>query len=88
MNSEPVQYCINCNLAYLAFLGSYDDLMTTFIIQKNHNVSCRSLIVDNDRLNLIENINAYTRSLWDMGYCSGALRNERYLLIINVNSLF
>lgn len=71
MNSEPVEYCINCSLAYSSFLSSYDDLMNTLIMHNSKNMSCRSLLVDNDRLNLIENINAYTRSLWKMGYCAG-----------------
>lgn len=71
MNAEPVEYCIKCSLAYLSFLSSYDDLMSTFMMQNTKNVSCRLLIVDNDRLNLIENINAYTRNLWNMGFCSG-----------------
>lgn len=71
MNSEPVEYCVGCNSAYLSFLHSYDVLMGTFIMQNNKNISCRSLLVDKDRLNLIENINSYTRNVWKMGYCSG-----------------
>lgn len=77
VSAEPVEYCIKCSLEYWKFLASYDDLMSTYISQDNKNVSCRSLKVDNDRLNLIENINAYTRNLWDMGYCSGRYVHAR-----------
>lgn len=77
VKAEPVEYCIKCSLEYWEFLASYDDLMNTIISQDSKNVSCRSLKVDNDRLNLIENINAYTRNLWNMGFCSGRYVHAR-----------
>lgn len=80
MNSEPVEYCNNCGSEFLSFMGSYEKLMDAYIMKDNKSVSCRALIVDNDRLNLIENIYAYTRNLWNIGYCSG-------MCIVHVNTI-
>lgn len=73
-NNEDAIFCLSCEEAYGAVLGSFNGLMSGTEPSKkspNKTVSCRSRFVDINQLNIVEGTFAYMDHLWNEGVCSG-----------------
>lgn len=65
--SEPVTYCQHCIHHYIDQIRTYKNF--------TGNATCRSIYVDNDRLNIIQTTFASAKNLWNAGSCSGKWYN-------------
>lgn len=70
-HAEPVTYCTTCYEEFTKVLISYRSLLSGSEMQYGANVSCKSMYIDKDRLNVIENVVRQAQDMWEAGYCSG-----------------
>lgn len=72
--NENATYCIYCIEEYNQTLTAFDHLMHGEEHHENEHkatVTCRSRFIDNNQLDLVENVLAYSKHLWEIGFCSG-----------------
>lgn len=67
-NIESADFCLECAGEYGILLKRFDELINGVNPQ---NVACRSLLIDNNQMNFIENTMENAKRFWNSGSCSG-----------------
>lgn len=70
-NNKDASICLNCKEQYKNVTVTYTELMAESEVKLGENITCRSIYVDVNLLNLIDTIYHNAKGIWDSAYCSG-----------------
>ncbi|XP_022122077.1 osteopetrosis-associated transmembrane protein 1 [Pieris rapae] len=66
INARPIRLCENCEQHYVRFHDKYKELKDTAV----NGTSCSSLLMSQDRLNVIQHYHDSILGIWDKGNCN------------------
>lgn len=70
-NNNGGTFCQKCLKDYVNVTHYYNLLLEGEETVKGTNITCRSLYVDNNQLNLVDTVYANAKRFWELGACSG-----------------
>eukprot|EP00117_Sycon_ciliatum_P038466 scpid89074/ scgid28578/ Osteopetrosis-associated transmembrane protein 1 len=62
VRAKPVCLCEACSPAYFAVMNAFDNI--------THDSSCETVLLESDRVQVLDRMNAYTKSLWSDAKCA------------------